>query len=152
MPAADAPAPCFCTARWDNRESRLVSLAWQLVCLVRSDGEIAMISFSCSHCAMKIKVKPEFAGRSARCPTCKQALTVPLPERAVAHVPVGQIDGTASSLAQAGVDGGVTVGQEATSPGQKSVGELLARQAKKGQRYIIEKEIVHQNIAAVLRH
>jgi len=27
-----------------------------------------MISFSCGHCGMKLKVKPEFAGRSSKCP------------------------------------------------------------------------------------
>jgi hypothetical protein len=26
---------------------------------------------------MQLKVKPEFAGRSSRCPTCKQPLVVP---------------------------------------------------------------------------
>ena len=38
-----------------------------------------MISFSCSHCGMKFKVKDEFAGRSSKCPTCKQPLVVPAP-------------------------------------------------------------------------
>jgi len=37
----------------------------------------AMIAFSCSECGMQLKVKPEFAGRSTRCPTCKKPLVVP---------------------------------------------------------------------------
>ena len=109
-----------------------------------------MIAFSCS-CGMKFKVKEEYAGRSTKCPTCKQALTVPMPDKTVVHVPEGQIDGTASSLVQAGVEGGVTVGHAAANPGQKSVSELLARQTKKGQRYIIEKEIARGGMGAVLR-
>ena len=40
-----------------------------------------MIAFSCSHCGMKLKVKPEFAGRSSKCPTCKQPLVVPAPDK-----------------------------------------------------------------------
>ena len=110
-----------------------------------------MISFSCSRCGQKFKVKDEYAGRSSTCPACKQAVVVPQPDRTVAYVPEGQIDGTASSLAQAGVDGGVTVTQEPATPGQTSVGELLARQGKKGQRYIIEKEIARGGMGAVLR-
>jgi chromosome segregation ATPase/DNA-directed RNA polymerase subunit RPC12/RpoP len=35
------------------------------------------IAFSCSKCGMQLKVKPEFAGRSTRCPTCKEPLVVP---------------------------------------------------------------------------
>ena len=60
-----------------------------------------MISFSCAHCGMKLKVKHEFAGRSSRCPTCKQPLVVPAPDQTEA-VPAGEIDGTSSSLHQAG--------------------------------------------------
>src|SRR5437868_621782 len=60
-----------------------------------------MIAFSCAHCGMKLKVKPEFAGRSANCPTCKQPLTVPSPERTQAYVPKDHIDGTPSSVHQA---------------------------------------------------
>ena len=36
-----------------------------------------MIAFACSHCGMKFKVKDQFAGRSTRCPTCKELLVVP---------------------------------------------------------------------------
>ena len=95
-----------------------------------------MISFACSHCGLKLKVKPEFAGRSSKCPTCKQVLIVPSQDKTLVHVPKDEIDGTDSSLAKAGVDGGVTLEQAARS-GQKSVQEMLNRQARKGQRYVI---------------
>ncbi len=36
-----------------------------------------MIAFSCQHCGMKLRVKPEFAGRTSKCPACKHPLTVP---------------------------------------------------------------------------
>lgn len=70
-----------------------------------------MIAFSCSRCGMKLRVKPEFAGRSSRCPTCKQELVVPEPSQTQANVAAGQVDGTDSSLAKAGVDDGVTLEQ-----------------------------------------
>ena len=38
-----------------------------------------MIAFSCSKCGKQLGVKPEFAGRSTACPTCKQPLVVPIP-------------------------------------------------------------------------
>jgi len=111
-----------------------------------------MISFSCSHCGMKLKVKSEFAGRSSRCPTCKQPLVVPAPDKTQADVAAGQIDGSDSSLAKAGVDGGVTLEQAAVArPGQKPVHELLARRTKKDGRYIIEGEIARGGMGTVLR-
>ena len=92
-----------------------------------------MISFFCSHCGMKFKVKPEFAGRSSRCPTCKQPLVVPQPDQTAGRGRQGQIDGTASSLAKAGVDGGVTLDQTAAvaSSGQPRSRNLLARRTEK---------------------
>jgi len=102
---------------------------------------------------MKFQVKPEFAGRSSKCPTCKQPLIVPPPDKTQAEVAAGEIEGTSSSLAQAGVDGGVTLEQKASvaRPGQKSVQELLARRAKKDGRYIIEGEIARGGMGTVLR-
>lgn len=35
------------------------------------------IAFSCLKCGMKFNVAEEFAGRSTRCPACKEALRVP---------------------------------------------------------------------------
>lgn len=57
-----------------------------------------MIAFGCPQCGMKFKIKPEFAGRAARCPACTQPRVVPALGRAAAPLPSKQIDGTASSL------------------------------------------------------
>jgi hypothetical protein len=35
-----------------------------------------MISFTCIHCGMKVKVKNELAGCKAKCPTCKRPIVV----------------------------------------------------------------------------
>src|SRR5437868_13225261 len=98
-----------------------------------------MIAFSCSHCGMKLQVKPEFAGRTSRCPTCKQPLVVPAPSQTVA-VAAGEIEGTSSSLVNAGVDGGITLehGAGSARSGSKSVRDLLSRATKNGERYIVE--------------
>jgi serine/threonine protein kinase len=109
-----------------------------------------MISFSCSHCGMKLRVKPEFAGRSSKCPTCKKPIVVPPPDKTVAQIATGQIEGTDSSLAKAGIDGGVTLAS-AARPGSKSVGELLARRARNDGRYLIEGEIARGGMGTVLR-
>ncbi|OAI53474.1 hypothetical protein AYO44_15955 [Planctomycetaceae bacterium SCGC AG-212-F19] len=109
-----------------------------------------MISFSCS-CGQKFKVKPEFAGRKSACPTCKQTLTVPSFDQTHAFIPKEQIDGTPSSIAQAGLEGGVTLASPATRSGQKSVQELLGRKTTKSERYVIEGEIARGGMGAVLR-
>lgn len=112
-----------------------------------------MIHFECSQCRMKFKVKPEFAGRKSKCPTCKQPIVVPAPDQTVGYVPAGQIDGTVSSVHQAGVDGGVTLGSVGgpSTSGHKSVGELLSKGKPSGQRYMIESEIARGGMGAVLR-
>ncbi len=110
-----------------------------------------MIAFSCAHCGMKLKVKPEFAGRSSCCPTCKQPLTVPVAEATQAFVPQERIDGAPSSIHQAGLDAGVTLDQAAPHAGQKPLLELLARRSGKGERYLIAGEIARGGMGAVLR-
>jgi serine/threonine protein kinase len=110
-----------------------------------------MISFFCPECGMKFQVKPEFAGRSSRCPTCKEPLVVPPPDK-TESVAAGQIDGTDSSLAKAGVDGGVTLEQvPAARSSQRSIQEVLAQQLKHGQRYVLEGEIARGGMGTVLR-
>lgn len=110
-----------------------------------------MIHFECSQCRMKFRVKPEFAGRKSTCPTCKQPIVVPEPDQTVGYVPAGQIDGTVSSVHQAGVDGGVTLGSVGGPSTSESVDELLAKGKPSGQRYIIESEIARGGMGAVLR-
>ena len=105
-----------------------------------------MIAFACSRCSMKIQVKPEFAGRTSRCPTCKQPLTVPARTPTEAFM-AGPIDGTPSSLDRAGVPSDVSLNHSS----QKSMRELLARRTKKDGRYLIENEIARGGMGAVLR-
>lgn len=111
-----------------------------------------MIAFSCA-CGQKFKVKPEYAGRKSTCPTCKQPLVVPtVPEATHAYVPQGEIDGSSSSLDQAGLQSDVTLAPRETKPGgQPSVHELLARRSKKNQRYVLGGEIARGGMGAVLR-
>lgn len=109
-----------------------------------------MISFFCLNCGLKLQVKDEFAGRSSRCPTCKQPLVVPPPSQTQADVVAGQIDGTDSSLTKAGIDGGVSL-QGTAGPGRKSLQDLLSHRAKKDGRYIIEGEIARGGMGTVLR-
>jgi len=108
-----------------------------------------MIAFSCSHCGMKLNVKPEFAGRASRCPTCKQPLVVPQPS-VTQNIAEGAIDGTASSLIQVGIDAGVSLNRESAT-GPKSIQELLERRGKNGERYIIAQEIARGGMGAILR-
>jgi serine/threonine protein kinase len=110
-----------------------------------------MIAFSCSQCGQKFNVKPDFAGRSTKCPTCKQPLTVPTPDRRQVFVPKDHIEGSASSLVQAGVHSPVTLPPAKGAGNRKGVHELLTRQVNKGQRYVIEGEIARGGMGAVLR-
>jgi serine/threonine protein kinase len=109
-----------------------------------------MISFFCLNCGLKLQVKDEFAGRSSKCPTCKQPLVVPPPDKTQADVAAGPMDGTDSSLAKVGFDGGVTL-QAAARAGQESVQELLSHRTKTDGRYLIEGEIARGGMGTVLR-
>ncbi|MBY0526403.1 MAG: protein kinase [Gemmataceae bacterium] len=117
--------------------------------------EVSMIAFSCSHCGMKLQVKPEFAGRQSRCPTCKQSLVVPSAAATVAFVPPQQIDGEESSLARVGLGGGITLSPHDTSKpgtgGKPLVRDPLANRKNGKDRYVIEGEIARGGMGAVLR-
>lgn len=119
-----------------------------------------MIAFACAQCGMKLKVKDEFAGRHSRCPTCKQPLTVPVPSTTAANVLPQQIDGEESSLAKAGLDGGVVLHNDptgrkpnvaSTPTRHRSISEVLAQRAMNSQRYVVEGEIARGGMGAVLR-
>lgn len=110
-----------------------------------------MIAFSCAQCGMKLKVKDEFAGRSSRCPTCRQPLSVPAADATQAYVPNGPLDGTHSSLAEAGVAGGVTLEPAVARTSQTSIPDLLARRTRNNERYVIETEIARGGMGAVSR-
>jgi hypothetical protein len=112
-----------------------------------------MIAFSCSHCGMKFQVKDEFAGRAAKRPACKQPLVVPQPSATVPWTPPAQLDGEKSSLAQAGLDPGVTLerGRAGGVSPRSSVSEALAGTMKSKQRYLPVGEIARGGMGAVLR-
>lgn len=115
-----------------------------------------MIAFCCSPGGLKRKVKDDVAGRSSKSSTCPQPRVRPQPERSAAHVPAGKIDGTASSLATAGVAVGVTIGfeQSRASAGvaaQQPAQELPAKGMAGGRRYLIDTEIAHGGLGTVLR-
>jgi len=119
-----------------------------------------MIAFSCSQCGMKLKVQDHFAGRQAKCPTCKQPLAVPLPSATVPSSPPHQIDGAESSLVKAGLNGGVTLDNDpagrkptaiAGQKPQRSISDALAQRQKSTQRYVVEGEIARGGMGAVLR-
>ncbi|HZU38869.1 MAG TPA: tetratricopeptide repeat protein, partial [Gemmataceae bacterium] len=83
--------------------------------------------------------------------TCKRPLVVPPPDRTQAHVPDGPIDGTPSSVARAGVDGGVTLPEAGPRAGPTSLPDLLARHAARGERYLLAGEIARGGMGAVLK-
>jgi serine/threonine protein kinase/DNA-directed RNA polymerase subunit RPC12/RpoP len=111
-----------------------------------------MISFACARCGMKLKVKDEFAGRSSRCPTCKQPLVVPPPDKTELQVNPGALEGSSSSFQEAGGGGGVTIERDAdTHKGHKAVREILAQRPQGKERYVLESEIARGGMGAVLR-
>jgi hypothetical protein len=115
--------------------------------------ERPMIAFMCVRCAMKLRVKDEFAGRPAKCPACKTPMRVPAPSQTQASIAGGQIDGTPSSLAKTGVHADVTLEPPdgGTGAGRNSVRDLLAGEARRGERYLLEGEIARGGMGAVLR-
>jgi serine/threonine protein kinase len=113
-----------------------------------------MIHFACLQCGMKFHVKDEFAGRSSRCPTCKNPLQVPAPDLTEAFAPGDRIDGTVSSLDRAGLKAGVTLPPSrgpAAAPPARSVAATLATPAGFGSRYLLHDEIARGGMGAVLR-
>ncbi len=104
-----------------------------------------MIAFSCAHCGMKLQVKPEFAGRPSKCPSCKRPLVVPAPAASAASAPPRQLDGTESSLAKAGITGGVTLADAAGKPPA-----LVDNRKSSKDRYHLKGEIARGGMGAVL--
>jgi formylglycine-generating enzyme required for sulfatase activity/serine/threonine protein kinase len=111
-----------------------------------------MIHFVCTNCSRKFQVKPEFGGRSTRCPTCKQALVVPDATAITAGGAIpGSLDGTAAGPDPCAVRQGITLAGTLLHDGQQSVQQLLSRRTRKGERYIIEGEIARGGMGAVAR-
>jgi serine/threonine protein kinase len=125
--------------------------------------EVAMIVFLCARCGHKLQIPDNFAGKPVRCSLCKHVMTSPAPVAvavAAATVALPQIEGQASSLAQAGLNGSVTVGlgdsggtkeAEKASASQRSLREALAPGSSGGQRYRVLSEIARGGMGAVLR-
>jgi serine/threonine protein kinase len=110
------------------------------------------IAFSCTKCGMKFSVKAEFAGRSTHCPTCKEPLVVPSPDATQTFAPPpGRIDGAPSSLAQAGVEGGVTLAGDFATAEALSLHNLIDGKANEGARYVVESELARGGMGAVMR-
>ena len=110
-----------------------------------------MIAFACAHCAMKLQVNDEFAGRSTRCPTCKNPLTVP---QAPAAAPLTRLEGPISTLARARLACDVTLAgppPAANGKAARPVAAVLADPQADGQRYVLEGEIARGGMGAVLR-
>ncbi|MGE3805162.1 MAG: protein kinase [Gemmataceae bacterium] len=106
-----------------------------------------MIAFACSECGLKLQVKDEFAGRHSKCPTCKKPLVVPAPTSAVAPQ---EID-SESSLARAGIQGGVVLPPPQAGPPKQPAHDALKPRPRHHQRYQIEGEIARGGMGAVLR-
>ncbi|HZZ79715.1 MAG TPA: serine/threonine-protein kinase, partial [Gemmataceae bacterium] len=110
------------------------------------------IAFSCEQCGTKFSVPGECAGRKTSCPTCKSALTVPMAGASAAYVPPpGQLKGTQSSLARAGVEGGVTIAGDFATAEALSVHNLIDGRAAGGARYFVEGELARGGMGAVMR-
>ena len=116
-----------------------------------------MIIFPCTGCGQKLQVPDTFVGKPVRCSVCKHVMTCSPPVAALAPAaPLPQFNGPPSSLAQAGINGGVTIGAgDSSEPSQtnpdkrRSVREILARGG--GERYQVAGEIARGGMGAVLR-
>jgi hypothetical protein len=77
--------------------------------------------------------------RSTHCPTCKEPFVVPSADPVMAYAPPpGRIDGTPSSLAQAGVEGGVTLAGDFATAEALSLQNLIDGKQSEGARYVVE--------------
>jgi serine/threonine protein kinase/Leucine-rich repeat (LRR) protein len=124
--------------------------------------EAVMIVFLCAHCGQKLQVPKSFAGKPVRCSICKHVMNSPAPLAvAVADkAALPEITGQPSSLAQAGLGGGVTLGESGPSETDESkkgssshraLREALARGPAGGERYRVLNEIARGGMGAVLR-
>jgi serine/threonine protein kinase len=103
---------------------------------------------------VKLQVADAYAGRQAKCPTCKALVPIPQP---AAHEPLPPaIDGHASSLDKLGLAGAVKLPQQGKSspkPPVKPVtnGDTLPGNKPPGQRLVVAGEIARGGMGAVLR-
>ncbi len=110
-----------------------------------------------------MQVPDNFAGKPVRCSVCKHVMTSPAPVAVAVAAPTAlpqKIDGAPSSLAQAGLGGGVTLGvadsagadeTDKNQPGRRSLREVLAHDPSGGERYQVLNELARGGMGAVLR-
>ena len=115
-----------------------------------------MISFRCSQCGLGLQADDRFAGQRASCPNCKYISVVPGGPAARVWNPPQQMDGPASSLARAGLAGGVileSLAPDATQAAtqRRSLAALIEQGHSRGQRYQLEGEMARGGMGAVLR-
>lgn len=121
-----------------------------------------MIVFSCARCGQKLQVPDDFASKPVRCSVCKHVMASPSPVAvAGAAAPaLPEIAGNPSSLAQAGLNSGVTLSLAApsdtedspkASSSQRTLSEALAHGSVGGERYRVLNEIARGGMGAVLR-
>jgi serine/threonine protein kinase/DNA-directed RNA polymerase subunit RPC12/RpoP len=125
--------------------------------------EVAMIVFPCARCGQKLQIPDGFAGKPVRCTVCKHVMTSPAPVAVAAvagTVALPQIAGQPSSLAQSGLNGGVTIGLTDSAgtedsandaSARRSLRETLARGPDGGERYQVLNELARGGMGTVLR-
>ena len=114
-------------------------------------GGSQRIAFSCEKCGMKFSVPAQCGGRKTTCPTCKNPLSVPPLAQLIQSPAAGRIDGTQSSLAKAGMEGGLTLAGDFTTAERLSLQNLIDSQAREGVRYVVEGELARGGMGAVMR-
>ena len=119
-----------------------------------------MIVFPCARCGQKLQIPDSFAGKPVRCSVCKQVMTSPAPVAVAAAVALPQIAGQPSSLAQAGLNGDVTLDHadssstednQKASSGQDSLRQAFAHGHEGGERYRVLGQIARGGMGVVLR-
>jgi serine/threonine protein kinase len=122
-----------------------------------------MIVFPCACCGQKLQIPDSISGKPVRCSVCKTVMTSPVPVAvpvAAVKAALPEISGQPSSLAQAGIEGGIsldlvspsdTENIKKDSPSQRTLREALARGPSGGERYRVLNEIARGGMGAVLR-
>src|SRR5436190_1711853 len=59
-----------------------------------------MLEITCTHCHKRFRGKPELAGRTVRCPVCKESFEVPVPPSDLVELPPVEEDYNLAALPQ----------------------------------------------------
>jgi S1-C subfamily serine protease len=71
---------------WDNQASRLLADPGTVLA-----GHGIMIEFTCPSCGRRLKVLDELAGKTGKCPQCRQSIKLPGPSASTAASPVAVV-------------------------------------------------------------